>query len=70
MAAHETALNATSTPWAPWYAVPADDKPCMRETVANIIRDTLIGLDLGYPVIADGQRAAFDEMRPLLRRDD
>ncbi|MCA9614568.1 MAG: hypothetical protein KC586_17550, partial [Myxococcales bacterium] len=26
MAAYEEALNQTSRPWAPWYAIPADDK--------------------------------------------
>ncbi len=30
MQAYERALNATSKPWAPWYAIPADDKPYMR----------------------------------------
>jgi PPK2 family polyphosphate:nucleotide phosphotransferase len=27
MLAYQDALNATSRPWAPWYAIPADDKP-------------------------------------------
>ncbi len=35
MHAYEEALNATSTPWAPWYAVPADDKAYMRVAVAE-----------------------------------
>lgn len=26
MQAYEEALNATSRPWAPWYAIPADNK--------------------------------------------
>jgi PPK2 family polyphosphate:nucleotide phosphotransferase len=30
MRAYEDALNETSRPWAPWYAIPADDKPWMR----------------------------------------
>ncbi len=30
MQAYEEALNATSKPWAPWYAIPADDKPYIR----------------------------------------
>lgn len=25
MDAYEAALSATSKPWAPWYAIPADD---------------------------------------------
>ncbi|MDH3862274.1 MAG: polyphosphate kinase 2 family protein, partial [Gammaproteobacteria bacterium] len=35
MRAYEDALNATSRPWAPWYAIPADDKPYMRARVAD-----------------------------------
>ena len=38
MGAYEAALNATSRPWAPWYAIPADDKPYMRARVADITR--------------------------------
>ena len=41
MAAYEEALNATSRPWAPWYAIPADDKPYMRARVSDIIIDAL-----------------------------
>jgi PPK2 family polyphosphate:nucleotide phosphotransferase len=27
MQVYEASLNATSRPWAPWYAIPADNKP-------------------------------------------
>ncbi len=49
MRAYEEVLNATSVPWAPWYAIPADDKPYMRYSVARIVADTLAGLDANYP---------------------
>lgn len=49
MDAYEAALNATSTPWAPWFAIPADDKPYMRATVAETVVDALASLDLKYP---------------------
>ena len=49
MQAYQSALNATSRPWAPWYAIPADDKPFMRSCVAEIVVDTLSQLDLEYP---------------------
>ena len=39
--AYEDALNDTSRPWAPWYAVPADHKDFMRRTVAEILVETL-----------------------------
>ncbi len=37
MHAYEDALNASSKPWAPWYAIPADNKPYMRAVVAETI---------------------------------
>lgn len=49
MEAYEDALAATSRPWAPWFAVPADDKPFMRMAVAKIIVDSLKSLKLRFP---------------------
>jgi len=66
MDAYEHALNATSRPWAPWYAIPADDKPCMRAAVAEIIVDALDRVGLGYPQVDEEERATFDEMRRVL----
>jgi PPK2 family polyphosphate:nucleotide phosphotransferase len=47
--AYEEALRATSRPWAPWYAVPADDKHYARWQVAKLINDALAQLDLEFP---------------------
>lgn len=47
--AFEAALTATSTEWAPWHVVPADDKWSMRVAVAQITVEALSGLDLRYP---------------------
>ena len=69
MAAYEAAMNATSRPWAPWYAVPADDKPMMRLTVARLLVQSLERLGLRYPELGDAERARFDEMRRLLESD-
>ncbi|MFB9053036.1 PPK2 family polyphosphate kinase [Formosa undariae] len=38
---YEDAINRTSTPNAPWYNIPADDKPTARLIVANILYETL-----------------------------
>lgn len=69
MAAYEDALNATSRPWAPWYAIPADDKPYMRLCVAEIIVKSLKTLGLKYPSVSDRQRGEFSEMRRMLEED-
>ena len=47
--AYQCALNATSRPWAPWYAIPADNKPFMRLAVAEIIAAALRAMDPQLP---------------------
>ena len=69
MKAYEGALRATSTPFAPWYAIPADDKPFMRQTVAAIMRRTLEALPLKYPTLDDDATAALAEHRASLLAD-
>lgn len=38
---YEAAINNTSTQNAPWYIIPADDKPTARYLVAKILKDEL-----------------------------
>ena len=46
MAAYQSALNATSRPWAPWYAIPADDKAYMQARVAETMISALESIGL------------------------
>lgn len=66
MDAYEAALNATSRPWAPWYAIPADDKPYMRARVADIIIATLESIGLKYPQPSERDRQEFAAAREEL----
>ena len=66
MHAYEQALNATSKSWAPWYAIPADDKPFMRYTVAKIIKETLEKMELKYPTLTDEERAGLSQAKASL----
>lgn len=66
MAAYEDALNATSRPWAPWYAIPADSKPYMRLKIAELIRDQLAALHLRWPELPEDERAMTEEYRAEL----
>jgi PPK2 family polyphosphate:nucleotide phosphotransferase len=66
MHAYEEALKATSRPWAPWYAIPADDKPFMRLQVAETVVSALEDLDLQYPTVSDKQLAKMEEARKRL----
>lgn len=70
MRAYQDALNATSRPWAPWYAIPADSKSYMRMTVAEIVVQTLKGLGLHYPELDAGERRRFAALRRKLTRQD
>ena len=49
MKAYEDCFRATSTHYAPWYIVPADDKENARLIVSQIVLDTLSGLKMAYP---------------------
>lgn len=66
MEAYEEALRTTSRPWAPWYAIPADDKSYMRMVVGEIIVATLESLDMDWPTVRTEQRERFDELRKML----
>lgn len=68
MHAYESALNATSRPWAPWFAIPADDKPYARLQVAEIIVESLKSLDLQYPAVSKKHREEIAEMRKQLEK--
>ncbi|MFQ5529581.1 MAG: PPK2 family polyphosphate kinase [Gemmatimonadota bacterium] len=69
MAAYEDALNATSRPWAPWYAIPADYKPFMRMTVADIIARNLGELGLAYPHLDEKASSRLETAREQLEAE-
>jgi len=49
MDAYEAAINATATPGAPWYVVPADSKTHRNLMVAEILLQVLEGMKPEYP---------------------
>lgn len=46
-------LTETSTKWAPWHVIPADNKWVTRAAVAALIAQTIDGLNLKWPTITD-----------------
>lgn len=64
--AYEDCLNRTSTEWAPWFAVPADNKWFTRLTVSEIVVRTLKRLNLRYPEVSEERRQELLEIRKLL----
>ena len=66
MEAYEEAITATSTPWAPWYVIPADHKYVMRTLVAGVLVHTIASLGLSYPELSAEARQAIEEARRAL----
>lgn len=67
--AYEDAITATSTPWAPWYVIPADHKPVMRAMVARILVNTIQSLDLSWPEVPDQEREVMADARRQLEAE-
>jgi len=67
--AYQDALAATSKPWAPWYAIPADSKHAMRRTVAEIIVGTLKQLHLEYPSLPGRELAELERVKLELQSE-
>lgn len=53
--AYDRALRHTHADHAPWYVVPADDKPTMRAIVAEVVTEEIGRLDLTIPRPAPGE---------------
>jgi len=66
MAAYQDAIRATSTDIAPWWIIPADRKFIARSLVSGIVRQTLEGLDLQYPVLPELEQARLADARAQL----
>lgn len=66
MAAYEDAVCRTSRSWAPWYAIPADDKPYMRMAVAELVVQSLESLDLRPPELPPDEKAQLGKWRQQL----
>lgn len=47
--AYQDVFDRTSTPLAPWYAIPADRKWYARLAVAELLTRALEGMELGWP---------------------
>jgi PPK2 family polyphosphate:nucleotide phosphotransferase len=69
MMAYEEMLSRTSTDWAPWHVIPADDKSVMRALVAEAILQRLRGLPLAYPEPDAEKKAAIQRALKELREE-
>jgi PPK2 family polyphosphate:nucleotide phosphotransferase len=67
--AYKGVLTQTSTDAAPWFAIPADDKPYMRLQVAKIIRKTLEDMDPKYPEVSEKALAKLADAEKVLNNE-
>lgn len=66
MNAYEVMIRNTSTKKAPWYVVPADNKPYARIVIASAIIDALDELGLEYPVVSKEKIAELQGIKKQL----
>ena len=59
----------TSTPWAPWFVIPADRKHVMQAMVAKILVNTIGELQLSWPEVSEEARQANAEARKRLEAE-
>ena len=69
MAAYASCIEATSTESAPWFVVPADDKPTARLVVSRIVVDALSALPLRFPRAGAARKAELADARRALERE-
>jgi PPK2 family polyphosphate:nucleotide phosphotransferase len=70
MKAYEECLSATSIREAPWYVVPADDKPNARLIVSQIVLDTLKALRMTFPKTSAERRQELQLIRERLAKEE
>ncbi|MCU0429225.1 MAG: polyphosphate kinase 2 family protein [Cytophagaceae bacterium] len=68
--AYGDALSATSTDYAPWYVIPADDKWFSRLAIAGIIYKEFEKLKLSYPVVNATQKAELQKAKEILNNEE
>ena len=67
--AYEEMIAATSTEYAPWYVIPADNKWVSRAAVATILAGTIEQLDLNWPAVTDKQKQKIKSARKKLEAE-
>lgn len=67
---YEEAINKTSTDYAPWYVVPADDKEMARYIVAKIIWEEMQKhTDIKVPELDDDIKANIEMYKKQLKKE-
>jgi len=67
--AYQELIAATSTAWAPWHVIPADNKWLMRALVSHLIVDAIEGLGVRFPKMPPGRKAECRQALNALRSE-
>lgn len=67
--AYEEAISNTSTEYAPWFIIPADDKWFTRLAIGVIIQKQFEKLNLEYPKVSDKTLAELKVIREQLMNE-
>jgi PPK2 family polyphosphate:nucleotide phosphotransferase len=70
MNAYEDMLEHTSTEYAPWYVVPADNKWFTRLAVSSILWQRMAELELQFPKVTESKRKELQEVRRMLLAEE
>lgn len=66
MKAYSDVFTHTSTDYAPWYVIPADNKWFMRYAVSKIITEKMSELKIQYPKVSEEGLERLEEAKKLL----
>ncbi len=66
---YEAMLGRTSTAWAPWYLIPANQRAASYAAVAAVLVDRFQALHTDYPALGDEARQTLEHARAALEQE-
>ncbi|MBK8808439.1 MAG: polyphosphate kinase 2 family protein [Bacteroidales bacterium] len=63
------AISNTSTEYAPWYIIPADNKWFSRVAIGSIVVETLKNMNIKMPVLSEKETATLADIKLKLLKD-
>lgn len=67
---YEDMITQTSTAYAPWYIVPADNKWYTRYVVAEIVVSVLERINPAFPKLSPEVQEQIDKFREMMKKND
>lgn len=68
---YQIAIQKTTRPQAPWFIIPADNKPASRLIVGSILEEVLLAYnDIQNPELSESVKQNLDEYRRQLESEE